>query len=63
MPIRKTRKKHSHHNHILIKIKGVTSESATTLPTDSNEPVIKPVDDWKVTIDGENVTLPDTGDS
>ena len=27
------------------------------------KPIIKPVDDWKVTIDGENVALPDTGDS
>ena len=41
----------------------MTSESTTTIPTNSNEPIIKPVDDWKVTIDGENVALPDTGDS
>ena len=29
----------------------------------TEEPIIKPVDDWKVTIDGENVALPDTGDN
>jgi len=41
------------------------AEEETADPVDkaSNEPIIKPVDDWKVTIDGENVALPDTGDS
>ena len=45
------------------RIKFVGSTPAQEEVPTTNEPIIKPVDDWKVTIDGENVALPDTGDN
>ena len=33
----------------------------TNTQNEGTEPQITPVDDWKVTIDSQNVTLPQTG--